>query len=149
MSHVHMMVTCHMVVLTEKGIARLPEGVARIPVTVEFHYTVDDPWAVTMVFHTDTADVTWRFARDMVVLTFPGCCGVGYGDVHIVEPDIPYVDGDVVVVSLKSPNGVANAVFGRADVDRFIDATIDLVPLGSETIDFDTEMKRLACGDAL
>src|SRR5699024_7214842 len=60
---------------------------------VQLGYDVTDPHAVSALFRADRGDVTWTFARDLLVrgLTHP----VGEGDVH-VWPSVDPGAGNVV-----------------------------------------------------
>lgn len=118
------------------------EGVARdgtlLPVT--FAYVASDPYAVSMLIHTAGPAVPWTFARELIAdgLNRP----TGEGDVLIT----PTAEG--VRIGLTSPTGVAILKVGRAPLERLIEQTELLVPLGAESehVDWDYALSTLAPG---
>ncbi|MGW0371890.1 SsgA family sporulation/cell division regulator [Streptomyces coeruleorubidus] len=76
----------------------------RIPVPARLGYVTDDPYAVHVTFHIDSAHpVHWTFARDLLVEgVFRPC---GRGDVRVWPAK---AEGrGVVLVALSSPDGDA------------------------------------------
>lgn len=120
----------------------LLEGVTRndtlLPVT--FTYVASDPWAVSMLIHTAGPAVPWTFARELLAdgLIRPA----GKGDVLITPT------AEDVRIRLASPTGVAVLKVGRAPVERFIEQTELLVPLGAESkhVDWNYALSTLVPG---
>ncbi|GAB2768698.1 SsgA family sporulation/cell division regulator [Streptomyces daliensis] len=94
-------------------------------------YDGGDPLAVRLVFPADAsldgAEVTWAFARDLLIegLRAPS----GDGDVH-VWPCGP----DRTVIELRSPEGVALLEFRSADLRHFLLRSYDVVAPGKEPL---------------
>ncbi|WP_116050604.1 SsgA family sporulation/cell division regulator [Amycolatopsis palatopharyngis] len=106
------------------------------PVLSRCSYLAYEPYAVNMAFQAEKGRwVEWSFARELLVqgLTEPA----GIGDVR-VRPDLA-LDDDVLILEIESPDGYAVVEMQRDDVERFLAATIDIVPLGSEEEHFDVE----------
>ncbi|WP_051174407.1 SsgA family sporulation/cell division regulator [Amycolatopsis orientalis] len=112
----------------------------------ELLYDASDPWAVTLIVHTGSRGrVHWMFARSLLTdaVVAGGAYGrVGDGDVGIM------VRGSHVLLELTSPSGRAILRLPRADVDRLLDEAEQLVPEGSETVDWRRELALLAGEDA-
>lgn len=134
-------VETHMVIADAKGIAAT-KGIARLRIPAELHYSAADPWAVKLLFRTDKGIVPWQFARQLLCPD-QGSESVEHGDVYVTLPDLG--DRDVLIVSLNSPHGTADALLRVTDVNRFLQQTYQIVPIGDEHIhfDFDIEMERL------
>jgi hypothetical protein len=106
------------------------------PVLSRMSFHVDEPFAVTVAFHPDLGGwIEWTFARDLLVtgLTEPS----GIGDVR-VRPDLSE-DEEMLTLEIESPDGYATFELEREDVQSFVNATLDLVPLGAESEYFDVE----------
>jgi len=115
----------------------------RSPVPTSWVYRSDDPYAVSIEFFPGRQDrVQWRFARDLLLhgLTEP----TGEGDVRI-EPDLD--DPGSLKLKLRTPSGTATLDIARPQTQRFIDAAIELVPVGGERnfVDLDELDGLLAC----
>lgn len=111
-------------------------GEETVPVEAALSYSPADPYAVTAVFHADeTTPVTWTFGRELLAtgLDHPS----GEGDVG-VWPSM--ANGDpVICVALSSPSGQALLEASHHDVQAFLSAAFDLVPLGTESDHLDLE----------
>lgn len=106
------------------------------PVLSRLSYVVSEPFAVTIAFHAACGRwVDWTFARDLLVdgLSEP----TGIGDVR-VHPDLA-ADEDVLVLEIESPDGYALVEIERDDVERFLAASVEAVPLGTESDHFDID----------
>lgn len=118
--------------------AARPGGGVLVPVT--FAYATSDPWAVSMLLHTPTVVVPWTFARDLIAdgLNQP----TGEGDVTVT----PTTGG--IQVDLSSPSGSARLQFGRSPLEKLLEQTELLVPLGAESahIDWDYALATLVPG---
>ena len=62
---------------------------------------------------------------------------MGLGDVR-VRPDLSFEE-DVFVVELESPDGYAVVEMRRADVESFLEATAERVPVGAESRHVDVD----------
>ncbi|GAA1986444.1 SsgA family sporulation/cell division regulator [Amycolatopsis minnesotensis] len=113
----------------------------RTEIGARFLYSLDNPYAVTFLLNPGSDEREWRFARDLLAEGMNRAAGDG--DVRIGP------DGDVVRIGLYSPTGAAVLYFGRADLEKALEATEVLVPPGeeSEFWDWDTEWVRFI-GDA-
>jgi hypothetical protein len=99
-------------------------------------YAKSEPFTVALAFRIEPGEwVEWEFARDLLLtgLTEP----TGIGDVRI-RPDLSASE-HVLVVELESPDGYAVVEMSRVDVARFLDATVELVPPGSESAHLDLD----------
>lgn len=106
------------------------------PVLSRLSFHADEPFAVTVAFRTERGRwVEWTFARDLLVtgMTEPA----GLGDVR-VRPDLSE-DEAMLTLEIESPDGYASFELEREDVETFVGATLELVPLGSESEYFDVE----------
>ncbi|GAA4660943.1 SsgA family sporulation/cell division regulator [Amycolatopsis dongchuanensis] len=100
------------------------------PVFSRWSYVARDPYAVTLAFRTARGNwIEWCFARDLLVggLSEP----TGLGDVR-VRPDLAF-EHEVLVIELESPDGYAVVETRRADVERFVVASHEVVPVGGES----------------
>ena len=112
------------------------------PVVTRWTYSVDDPFAVTLVIQTRGDQcVDWVLARDLLVAGLTGPAGIGDVRVRPARMD----DWDVALVEIRSPDGRALLEVDRDLLQQFVDATIEAVPLGSEStvIDMDAEIEKI------
>ena len=95
-----------------------------------FAYREDDPFAVTITFHTHEGDLPWTFSRDLLVTgsTAPA----GLGDV-LVRPGVDEQGRAVVVVELSSPDGHLVTRAPAEEVRHFLTRALTLVPAGEES----------------
>ena len=106
------------------------------PVRARWSYRADQPFTVTAAFQTDRDRwVEWVFSRELLAegLTDPA----GVGDVRfrpIEERGLR-----MLVVEIESPEGYALMELDHVAVAEFLDATAELVPLGSESDHFDVD----------
>lgn len=114
-----------------------------VPTTVSF--CVDDPYAVTLVFHSSGGDVEWMFARALLLqgLAAPA----GEGDVKVY----PSIDEDaraVTILDFCSPDGRLLAQADSHAVQAFLARTFALVPAGAESsyLDLDRLVADLLYG---
>ncbi|MEV5006965.1 SsgA family sporulation/cell division regulator [Streptomyces sp. NPDC056159] len=128
--------------------ARLVSATPRMPsIPATLHYDRRDPFAVRMTFPApatlEGVDVCWLFARDLLAagLREPE----GDGDVRVR----PY-GFDRTVLEFHAPEGTAVVHVRSGEIQRFLEATSELVPLGLEHLQFDldhdlAELMRDAC----
>lgn len=112
------------------------------PVFSRWSYLAGDPYVVNLAFRAERGQwIEWSFARDLLAagLLEPA----GLGDVR-VRPDLAFED-ELLVIELESPDGYAIVELRRADVERFLDATCEIVALGaeSELIDIDAFIAQI------
>lgn len=100
------------------------------PVETELIYQADDPFAVTMRFHSGGAVATWIMGRDLLAegMTTP----TGLGDVR-VRPHA----GRTLVLELISDRHVTVFRLPTGTLRKFLDASYRLVPPGIERFDAD------------
>jgi hypothetical protein len=113
-----------------------------IPVPAQFGYVTDDPYAVHVTFHIDSAHpVHWTFARDLLVEgVFRPC---GWGDVRVWPTK---AEGrSIVLLSLSSPDGDALLEAPAAQVSAWLERTLRVVPPGTEgeQLGLDDELAEL------
>ena len=95
---------------------------------VTFRYDPRDPYAVTLLIPVRRGRlVEWVFARELLADGRLGIEGPG-GDVTVA----PAADPDEVLIDLCSPGGHAALWVPDEDVLRFLTATYELVPAGTE-----------------
>ncbi|MFI9806077.1 SsgA family sporulation/cell division regulator [Streptomyces sp. NPDC052301] len=119
----------HTVVERELELRLILSPERSIPVPARLDYRSDDPYAVHIVFHTDSEQpVHWTFARELLVEgVFRPC---GNGDVRVWPTK---VDGrGVVLVSLSSPDGEALLEAPLPQVSAWLERTLRAVPPGAE-----------------
>jgi hypothetical protein len=106
------------------------------PVLSRMSFHADEPFAVTVAFRTERGRwIEWTFARDLLVTGLSEPAGIG--DVR-VRPDLSD-DEALLTLEIESPDGYAAFELEREDVQSFVDASLELVPLGSESEHFDVD----------
>lgn len=128
----------HRSVMASTGMTLLAESVD-IAVDANFKFSSRDPYAVRVVFSVASAPVVeWVFSRELLVdgLVAPA----GTGDVQL----FPTRAG--IVFELTSPSGRARLVADPEVLGSFVQETLNVVPLGSESryFDIDQEIAMLA-----
>ncbi len=131
------------------------EGVAQVmfagldghdtPVMTRWVYTVDDPFAVSLAIQTPRGRwLEWLLGRDLLVSGRTE--SAGEGDVRIGRRQTD--SAELVSVEIRSSDGEAVLLVDRELLCRFVESTIQLVPLGCELtrIDIDAECLRLVTG---
>ncbi|SER31550.1 Streptomyces sporulation and cell division protein, SsgA [Lentzea xinjiangensis] len=105
-----------------------PDG-ATAPVETEFIYQADDPFAVTMRFHSGGAVATWVVGRALLAegLSSPA----GDGDVRLRPV------GRSLLLELISDQHVTVFRLPASKLRKFLDATYRLVAPGTERFDAD------------
>lgn len=139
-----------MVATRTLGIALTARINAEHPVRVNFVYDTTDPWAVTLDVATTPHDpqkptvglnwTRWHFSRDLLTDGLNSL--TGEGDVRVF-PD----EGNAAVwVELSSPFGHAYVVFAKADIEKALERTENLVTPGTEyhQVDWAREWELLA-----
>ncbi|MFH9082822.1 SsgA family sporulation/cell division regulator [Streptomyces sp. NPDC017673] len=129
----------HTVVERELELRLILSPERSVPVPARLAYRSDDPYAVHITFHIDSAHpVDWTFARDLLVEgVFRPC---GHGDVRVWPTK---TDGrGAVLMALSSPDGDALLQAPVRQVSAWLERTLRAVPPG-------TEGGRLGIDDAL
>jgi hypothetical protein len=121
---------------------------AAAPVVTRWTYCTDDPFAVTLEIQTrGNRCVDWVLARELLVTGLSAPAGIG--DVRVRPATMG--EWDVTLVEICSPDGHALLEVDRDLLRQFVQATIDLVPLGSEgmAVDIDAEIEKItrSCAD--
>ncbi|MFF5991427.1 SsgA family sporulation/cell division regulator [Prauserella flavalba] len=112
------------------------------PLLSRLSYAADEPFTVALAFRIEPGEwVEWEFARDLLLdgITEP----TGIGDVR-VRPDLATHE-DYLVLELESPDGYAVVEIDIEDVRRFTEATVEIVPPGTESghLDLDALIAHL------
>jgi hypothetical protein len=85
--------------------------------------------------------IDWLLSRDLLIEGLDAPAGIG--DVRLT----PFVDGefDVLEVRIGDDEGFASLEFDRDLIERFLEATFDIVPIGAETtmIDVEAEIEKI------
>ncbi|MEU4098081.1 SsgA family sporulation/cell division regulator [Streptomyces sp. NPDC026673] len=119
---------------TEQLSLRLITGTRRfLDLSARCEYRSDDPYTVRMRFGRDGDDeAQWVLSRDLLLAGL--AAPAGHGDVH-VEPG----DHAHTLITLAAPGGTAVLQIATGVLARFLAATAELVPLGTENarIDWD------------
>ncbi|MFB7862945.1 MULTISPECIES: SsgA family sporulation/cell division regulator [unclassified Streptomyces] len=123
--------------------ARLVASAPRIEsVAATLRYDREDPYAVSMAFPPpatlEGVEVSWAFARDLLVQGVEGPAGVG--DVRVR----PY-GYDRTVVEFHAPEGVAMVHIRTSELRSFLERSQHLVPRGleHEYVDWDHDLAQL------
>lgn len=99
-------------------------------------YDVNDPYAVTVSFHTRVESVAWTFARELLSAGFDRPSGSGDVEAY---PAIDCEGCAATVLELHAPEGSFVAQARTADLRHFLTSTCDVVPLGSELAHLDLD----------
>ncbi|MDQ0961482.1 hypothetical protein QFZ66_005360 [Streptomyces sp. B4I13] len=119
----------HTVVERELELRLILSPERAVPVPARLGYRSDDPFAVHVTFHINSAQpVGWTFARELLVEGVFRACG--YGDVR-VWPTKSQGRG-VVLMALSSPDGDALLEAPAAQVSAWLERTLRVVPPGAE-----------------
>lgn len=110
-----------------------------VPVETELRYHPDDPYAVAVAFQMGDTEVSWVFARDLLIRG--AAEPVGEGDVQVL-PSVDQEGRALVVLVLRSPSGSAVVRLAARDVLGFLADTTRAVWPG-------TESERLSADDLI
>ncbi|MFF4598432.1 SsgA family sporulation/cell division regulator [Amycolatopsis sp. NPDC001319] len=106
------------------------------PVLSRLSYHCSEPFAVTVAFRTERGRwIEWTFARDLLVTGLEEPSGLG--DVRI-RPDLSE-DPAMLTLEIESPDGYASFELEREDIENFLESSYELVPLGTESENFDID----------
>jgi hypothetical protein len=107
-----------------------------LPVRSRWSYRGTEPFTIAVAFQTDDdVWVEWVFARDLLVNGLVGAAGIG--DVRLRPRRTS--GRTVLELEISSPEGHALLELEREAVQRFLEATTRIVPLGEESDNFDID----------
>lgn len=111
--------------------------------TSTFYYRTWEPFSVTLLLPLDEEPVEFEFSRELLIDGTAGYAGEGRID---IQPH--YVDPDLVTLRMFAAGRWHEFNARRDDVDGFIDATCELVPLyrAAERLDLDALIHQLLAG---
>jgi hypothetical protein len=116
-----------------------------VPTTLGFR--AEDPYAVTLTFHSAGGDVEWIVSRLLLMqgLTTPS----GEGDVR-VAPGRDANACEVTVLDFCSPDGRLVAEVDAEELQGFLERSSTVVPIGAESrhLDIDALIADLLQADA-
>jgi hypothetical protein len=107
-----------------------------LPVRSRWTYSGAEPFTIAVSFQSDDdVWVEWVFARELLVNGLVGSAGIG--DVRLRPRRTS--GRTVLELEISSPEGHALLELERESVQRFLEATIRIVPLGEESDHFDID----------
>ena len=109
-------------------------------IDADLRYDPDDPFAVSVVFHTAAKKVTWTFARELLIEGVYEPAGIG--DVQI-WPCLEESGSAVVMIELFAPAGGVMLQAASRAVAGFVAEMLEAVPLGAEQVDLDAAVAAL------
>jgi hypothetical protein len=115
---------------------------AAAPVVTRWNYRTDDPFAVTLEIQTrGNRCVDWVLARELLVAGLSAPAGIG--DVRVRPARLG--EWDLTLVEIRSFDGHAVLEVDRDLLRQFVEATIEVVPLGCEStvVDMDAEIEKI------
>jgi len=112
------------------------------PLLTRWSYRSDDPFAVMMSISRPSGRwIDWLLSRDLLIEGLAGPAGIG--DVRLA----PFTDEefDVLEVRIGDDQGFASLEFDRDLIERFLEASFDIVPAGDEStvIDVEAEIEKI------
>jgi hypothetical protein len=107
-----------------------------VDVSTTLGYRPDDPYAVSLTFHSASGDVEWVASRALLLEGLSAPCGDG--DI-MIYPSLDDDGGAVAVLDFCSPDGRLIAQTDSPAVQSFLDRTFELVPAGTESSHLDID----------
>jgi hypothetical protein len=98
---------------------------------IQLSYDPSEPYAVKLTIFTESTDVEWVFAREL--LRDALVRNVGDGDIRLGS------DGAAVTIELSSPSGEAQLECARHSVEIFVAGVYEAVPEGGESLRTDVD----------
>lgn len=116
-----------------------------IPLSAEWSYRSDDPYAVTLTIQDGDVEQSWTFARDLLDVGMMSGTAMGIGDIRIWT-----CDNEELHIFLTSKFGEARITLDHGDAVDFICAAYEAVPEGDEEdfMDLDGEIEEFLKGAA-
>jgi hypothetical protein len=112
-----------------------------MPVLAELSFRVNDPYTVRAVFTNSHTMSTWLLGRELLYQGMDAdqesCAGTG--DVQVWRDE----DRSFALISLNGVEGSALLAAPAQALEAFLDATVNLVPFGSESDHMDQEIGAL------
>jgi len=107
-----------------------------VDVQTTLGYREEDPYAISLTFHSHSGDVEWVVSRTLLLqgLAAPA----GEGDVK-VYPSIDDQARAVVVLDFSSPDGRLVATTNSREIQGFLARTFAAVPVGTESAHLDVD----------
>jgi hypothetical protein len=107
-----------------------------VSVPTTLGYRNDDPYAISMTFHSGSGDVEWVVSRTLLLqgLAAPA----GQGDVRIY-PSIDEHARAVTMLDFCSPDGRLVAQADSHELQAFLSRTFAAVPVGTESQHLDLD----------
>jgi hypothetical protein len=111
-----------------------------VPLTAEWCYSRQDPYAVTMSLNTGANEpVKWTFCRELLAAALLAPAGIG--DVQAwpaaasaaSAEDGAATSEKIINIVLDSPDGSARFEAGAAGIEEFLARTHEVVPAGQES----------------
>ena len=112
-----------------------------LPITAELAFEASDPYTVRVAFTGAHSTSTWLIGRELIahgVLADPSA-PAGTGDVQIWRDEDPAY----LLFSLSGVEGEALLAGPTEPFERFLAATVALVPFGAESPRMEDEISRL------
>jgi hypothetical protein len=110
-----------------------------VPLTAEWCYSRQDPYAVRMSLDTGADEpVKWTFGRDLLAAALLGHEGIGDVQAWPAASAATAEDGagagtKILNIVLSSPDGCACFETDAAGIEEFLARTYELVPAGQES----------------
>ena len=108
-----------------------------VEVSTTLGYRAEDPYAVSLVFHSAGGDVEWVVSRTLLLQGLASPCGDG--DVR-VYPSIDEEAHAVTILDFCSPDGRLVAQTDSLVLQSFLSHTFELVPVGAESQHLDLDV---------
>jgi hypothetical protein len=111
-----------------------------VPLTGEWCYSRQDPYAVTMSLNTGADEpVKWTFCRELLAAALLAPAGIG--DVQAWPAAASAASAEdgagtgekIINIMLDSPDGCARFEAGAAGIEEFLARTYEVVPAGQES----------------
>ena len=112
------------------------------PVVTRWSYSAYDPFAVSLAVRTRQDKwVEWLIGRDLVIASLD--TPTGEGDVRMRPLSVQGYD--IVEIEIRSHDGRAVLEVDQGLLRSFVDATLEMVPVGTEAdrMDLDSEIARI------
>jgi hypothetical protein len=109
-----------------------PQG-RQVDVPTTLSYRADDPYAITMTFHSASSDVTWVVSRDLLVEGISG--PAGDGDVLVY----PAATEGSTIIDFCSPDGRLTTRTSSNQLRDFLVRSFRVVPAGAESLFLDLD----------
>jgi hypothetical protein len=114
-------------------VSSIKGGFATLSIDVDVRFSTEDPFAITMTFHTNEGPIEWVFDREMLDIVLGGySSGQPHGDVRLFP-----TSSDMITLRLGRHSDVT-VLFRRHCLARFKDQMSDELPLNGAQARFGT-----------